>query len=66
MTIYEFQQRNLQNGDGVFGKYKDDRPYEGTYRGELDLSKSTFSLYNTFKDKIETIKIEELASLDRT
>jgi hypothetical protein len=65
MTIYEFQQRNLQNGDRVFGKSKD-RPYQGTYRGELDLSNGTFSLYNISRDKIETFKIEELQSLDKS
>lgn len=66
MIIYEFQQRKLQNGDGIFGKYKTGGFYEGNYRGELDLTKGTFSLFNISKDKIQTIRIEELESLDRS
>lgn len=66
MTIYNFQQYKLQKGNTIMGKYNTGGSYAGSYRGELDLSKGTFSLFNISKDKIETIKIEELATLDRT
>ena len=66
MIIYKFQQCKLQNGDGIFGKYKTGGFYQGNYRGELDLTKGTFSLFNFSKDKTETIRIEELESLDKS
>ncbi len=66
MTTDKFSECKLQNGDGIFGKFKDDVGFHMNYRGELDLAKGTFSVFNFFTKKIETINISEIESLDKT
>ena len=66
MTINDFKDKNLQNGDGVLLRYKNGDHLQGNYRGDIDLSEMTFSFYNLSTKKIQTIKIPELEGFDLT